>query len=305
MTPLISLLIGTMDKIDFLTNEHSRTLQGLHKEIQKLQRKCSELTFQFHFSHGDTSLPEEDTINPLETIDCLKAQLEDVTQSLGTELHHKTEIIHELENQLLSAQTEITALSEKQRHSQSELASQSRTVGFLTASLQQVKSKLAHKSSDSHSNLPLQKLAPDQRRQQLQPINNAVFFSEEEFQSPCFQSLPPSFELLNSSKLLVPTPPPHLPSSRSSYPRYQRRYSAPRLRPSSGYDSLPLALRPEEKINLAPAPPKSNKKLILPPIPNATRESQSKNGPMVGNLQSPQAFKHPPKATRSTPVNDS
>ena len=289
-----------MATVTFLTNEHSKTLQGLHREIQKLQSRCSELTFKLHFSDGDTPLSEggeEDSRDPLETMESLRAQLEDVTQSLGTELHHKTEIINQLENQLLSAQIEITALSEKQRHSQSELESKSKTIGFLTASLRQVKSRLAQ--NDSQSTIP------EQRRKPLQPISNAVFFSEEEFQSACFRSLPPSFDPRYSPKMLVPTPPAELPKNRTSYPRFHRQYSAPRLRSNSANDSLPLALRPEEKIQLAPVPSKPSKKLILPPIPNATRESQSKNGPIVGNIQSPQTYKHPPKATRSTPVKDS
>ena len=296
-----------VDKVDFLTNEHSKTLEGLHREIQKLQCRCSELTFKLHFSAGDPPVSEggyEKLMSTLETIACLRAQLEDVTQSLGTELHHKTETINELENQLLEAQKEITVLSGKQRNCQSELDSKTKTIGFLSATLKQIRSRLEKYPLDSQSTASLQKIAPDQRRRQLHPISSTAFFSEEEFQSPCFRSLPPSFDPLNSPKIFVPTPPAELPKNRTSYPRYHRRYSAPRLRPSSANDSLPLALLPEEKIHLVQVPSKQSKKLILPPIPNATRESQSKNGPIVCNLQSPQTFKHPPKATRSTPVKE-
>ncbi|KAI6654899.1 Coiled-coil domain-containing protein 92 [Oopsacas minuta] len=278
-----------MDRINFITQEHSRTLDGLHREIHKLQGRCNYLTFKLHFSNEDQdNIADEngsDNTNAFDNIDNLRAQLEDVTQSLGAELHHKSEIINELENQLLEAQKEISILSEKQRHSQSELESKSKAIAFLTSSLQQIKSKLA-------TSPLIQKISKP-----LQPISSTVFFAEEEFQTPTYKSLPPSFDPMSSPKFLVPTPPAENPKNRASHPRYHRRYSAPRLRTKSVNESLPLALLPEDKIHLVPVPSKTNKKLVLPPIPNTSRESNSRSGPMVGTLQSS-------KATRSTRVKD-
>ena len=278
-----------MDTVTFLTTEHAKTLDGLHREIEKLQAHCNELTFKLNFSNNDdVSATEEnvDSSNDMDTINSLKGQLEDVTHSLGTELHHKTEVIYELENQLLEAQRKIRVLSEKQRQSQTELESSSKAVAFLKSSLQQSKSKQSSHPINYPTNVSFQRISHEQKNRHLQPISSSAFFSEEEFMSPSFRSLPPSFDRMTSPKILVPTPPSELPKNRSPNPRYHRRYSAPRLRTHSVNESLPLALLPHDKLHLVPVPPKPKKKLVLPPIPNASRESHSRSGPMVGTLRS-------------------
>ena len=274
-----------MDTINFLTTEHSKTLNGLHREIEKLQAHCNELTFKLNFSSSDDVNAAEDNgdfSNDFDTINSLKAQLEDVTQSLGTELHHKAEIIYELENQLLEAQREISVLSEKQRQSQTELESSSKVIAFLKSSLQQSKSR----QLPNPISVSFQRIPQEQKNKPLQPISSSAFFSEEEFQSPSFRSLPPSFDHMPSPKIFVPTPPSELPKNRTSNPRYHRRYSAPRLRTHSVNESLPLALLPPDKLHPVPVPSNPKKKLVLPPIPNATKESHSRSGTMVGTLRS-------------------
>ena len=291
-----------MEDIEFLTKEHSKTLGGLHEEIQKLQGRCDELTFRLHFTESSASDIELDGTH-IETINCLKAQLEDVTKSLGTELHRKNEMIKDLHNQLLEANLEMKDVSEKYTQSCASLEAKSKTIAFLTSKLNQVKTKLAARQTELISPTPPQgrpeKDDSLKRNGRSDPLNGSMFFAEESFENACFRSLPPSLGPI-TPKMLVPTP-PTAPAKNGTYARHARRYSAPRLRTAN--ETLPFALLPVDKINSMPVPQRGNKKLILPPIPIASRETQS-NGPMVGNLQSPESFKHPQKTSHSTRVKD-
>ena len=50
--PLTVQLRNAESSVLFMQQEHAKTLQGLHQELQKLQKKCAELTFELAMKSG-------------------------------------------------------------------------------------------------------------------------------------------------------------------------------------------------------------------------------------------------------------
>ena len=50
--PVDIQLRNAQSSILFMQQEHAQTLQGLHGELQKLQKKCGELTFELAMKEG-------------------------------------------------------------------------------------------------------------------------------------------------------------------------------------------------------------------------------------------------------------
>ena len=50
--PVEIQLRNAQSSILFMQQEHAQTLQGLHGELQKLQKKCGELTFELAMKEG-------------------------------------------------------------------------------------------------------------------------------------------------------------------------------------------------------------------------------------------------------------
>lgn len=46
-------LRNAQSSILFMQQEHAQTLQGLHGELQKLQKKCADLTFELAMKSDD------------------------------------------------------------------------------------------------------------------------------------------------------------------------------------------------------------------------------------------------------------
>ena len=50
--PIEIQLRNAQSSILFMQQEHAQTLQGLHQELQKLQKKCAELNFELAMKEG-------------------------------------------------------------------------------------------------------------------------------------------------------------------------------------------------------------------------------------------------------------
>jgi len=134
----------------FMETEHAKTLKGLHSEIQHLQKKCSELTFDLAMkdavsgaisasSGGDLQrelkrLEEEAVIAAQEKV-CLLRQIENQDRKI-MEMEKQSDFNNkQFINEIKSKKFHISNLM-------SELESRATTIQYLTTQLHQTRAKL-------------------------------------------------------------------------------------------------------------------------------------------------------------------
>lgn len=179
--PIEVQLRNAQSSILFMQQEHAQTLQGLHGELQKLQKKCAELTFELAMKSDDA---DED--QHLETQQKLEAKLEKTesqVEELNKLLQEKDRKIFSLEQQLKLQEKKL--LSEVKQNKQklstmcNELDQKSANIAYLTNQLHQM-ALVKHKVKDctrtnrrAHSNSPQppQKPPPTHRRRVRTPVD--------------------------------------------------------------------------------------------------------------------------------------
>jgi len=128
----------------FLQEQHSLTLNGLHAELEKLQKKCSDLTFKNSLSQLDTFATEQDESNSL------KEQFESEIRTLRKDnleykklIEAKDKRLKLLEGQLKSKEQkyndDIRNIQRIVAELQLELENKSSSIAYLTAQLQKQK----------------------------------------------------------------------------------------------------------------------------------------------------------------------
>ncbi|XP_050409042.1 coiled-coil domain-containing protein 92 [Patella vulgata] len=126
----------------FMQQEHSDTLKGLHEEIQNLQKKCTDLTFQLTM-HG-LSIEESDDVSS--KFSELKNQLDEKTRFIKiqeTQLSEKDAKIKDLEQAVKAYKKKY--LDEARQQTQivntlkADIETKSCTVAYLTSKLHQIK----------------------------------------------------------------------------------------------------------------------------------------------------------------------
>lgn len=127
----------------FMQQEHADTLKGLHKEIENLQKKCSELTFQLNMQGitGDFLDPSSNSkIGELE--DNLKSQTQRSRQ-LELEIEKKEKLIKDLE--IINKKQKMKYLDENRKTTQemdrlkAESEAKANQVAYLTSELHKLK----------------------------------------------------------------------------------------------------------------------------------------------------------------------
>lgn len=139
----------------FMQQEHAKTLQGLYAEINKLQKKCGELTFKLAMS-ATTSIDNEGQIkHSVDESQKVLAELKTENIELKGIIEKKNKRIVVLEAQLKTLdQKYVKDLSEKESNLITvlkELEKKSDTVAYLTSQLHNSKIR---QSGRHHQNQP-------------------------------------------------------------------------------------------------------------------------------------------------------
>ncbi|BFZ04607.1 hypothetical protein BsWGS_07646 [Bradybaena similaris] len=139
----------------FMQKEHAQTLKDLHEEILRLQKQCSDLTFQL--TMRDVLMEKPDAAD--DKMEELHKSLEKSTMIIDTlerELDHRNKHIHQLEGEVQSLKKRT--LDENRKHVQTmnalyaELKSKSNQISYLTSELhrfQCLNKQLVIKETDS------------------------------------------------------------------------------------------------------------------------------------------------------------
>ncbi|XP_070572454.1 coiled-coil domain-containing protein 92-like [Ptychodera flava] len=128
----------------FMQQEHAKTLQGLHTEIQKLQKKCSELTFELAMK-TTTTVDEEYYMKKIKSLETELKVKNDKSDETDKEIDKRDKRLHLLEQQLRAQERkyrdELKLKSQKIHSLSGELDSKSATIAYLTAALHKEKQK--------------------------------------------------------------------------------------------------------------------------------------------------------------------
>ncbi|GAB6026497.1 hypothetical protein CHUAL_012922 [Chamberlinius hualienensis] len=93
--------INDVKKMEFLKHEHALMLHGLHEEIKKLQKQCSDMQLQL-ISNGICPMKTDTLKEELKEMDIKYREEAKNCRYLQVELNEKIRIIEELEHQIES-----------------------------------------------------------------------------------------------------------------------------------------------------------------------------------------------------------
>ncbi|XP_038057296.1 coiled-coil domain-containing protein 92-like isoform X2 [Patiria miniata] len=148
--PVHVQLRNAESSILFMQQEHAKTLQGLHQELQKLQKKCAELTFELAMK-GDA--PDQELY--VKKQKALEAQLQEKTAEYAEakkELEKRDSRVSSLEQQVKTQehqhQNEIKHYKHQASVMTSELEQRSSSIAYLTTQLHQLKLRHRSRSKD-------------------------------------------------------------------------------------------------------------------------------------------------------------
>nr|XP_002126442.1 coiled-coil domain-containing protein 92-like [Ciona intestinalis] len=129
----------------FMESEHANTLRGLHKEIQQLQKKCSELTFELAMKDDNTDSMSPDRYRE-EQLERDVNELVDEKIKLVQEVEQRDRQLVELEEHARAQErmylNELKAKNHRITSLMKELDARSTTVAYVTTQLHQARSKL-------------------------------------------------------------------------------------------------------------------------------------------------------------------
>lgn len=308
--------------MEYLRQEHSKMIQGLHSEIQRLQDQCNTLNFVVNFRDSQRTvdrastgtqtdqLTESNSTNN-ELVESLKSQLEDVTKCLGAELHNKTEQIISLRQRMTEDKNQNKMLEEKLSQIESELEAKNKTISFLTAQLQQVKFKLSLKSTEKvvgrSTATVIQSLSAIDQPRRVLPKKPIQSLSNWEHSEDTFDNLISSSKKVPNNpihrRIYIPSPPTEKPSPRPQFQRQYRRLSAEptsRMRSKSQCEFHSVPIYPEDNtIHILPIRNKTpSSKLCLPPINSSSsmHDTLPYQKPIVNTLKQKENYKNTPKS---------
>ncbi|KAL9981860.1 hypothetical protein ACROYT_G010622 [Oculina patagonica] len=139
----------------FMQQEHAKTLQGLYAEINKLQKKCGEMTFKLAMNATSSSGDEAQVKQSLDESQKILTELKTENIELKGIIDVKNKRIVVLEGQLKTLdQKYVKDLSEKEANLTAvarELEKKSDTVAYLTS---QLHSSKIRQSGKHHQNKP-------------------------------------------------------------------------------------------------------------------------------------------------------
>lgn len=144
---------STDSSVTFLQEQHAKTLQGLHGEIQKLQKKCARLTFELTMAGGTTTEGKDSTDFSeqekalkvsQEAVITLKSQVDTLNEQNALLNHEVVCLVRKTENKLKEKDEVINTL-----HLQ--LEDKSNTVAQLVNKLHQTQ-RLLHKMETKPGN---------------------------------------------------------------------------------------------------------------------------------------------------------
>ncbi|ELU07821.1 hypothetical protein CAPTEDRAFT_221373 [Capitella teleta] len=143
-------------QILFIQQDHTKTLKGLHEEIQNLQKRCSDLTFQV--AMDNTSAPQEGKITRrCEELEAEMAGKDGRIVSMQEEIEHKDQEIRTLKHQLRAQERkytdELKGRKAKMDAMNRELETKAGVVARLVTELHSVKSKLKDSTKSLDSSL--------------------------------------------------------------------------------------------------------------------------------------------------------
>lgn len=147
--PIEVQLRNAQSSILFMQQEHAQTLQGLHSELQKLQKKCAELTFELAMKSDDAD--EEQSRDQHQELERKVEKAEEDARELEEHLAEKERKIFSLEQQLKvqekKLQTEMKQNKKKLLTLSNELEQKSANIAYLTNQLHQM-ALVRHKPRD-------------------------------------------------------------------------------------------------------------------------------------------------------------
>ncbi|CAI8010073.1 Coiled-coil domain-containing protein 92 [Geodia barretti] len=127
-------LKNTESSIAFIQEQHTRTLEGLHQEIQQLQQKNARLTFELAVQ--GTSAPKQETCKHADEIQAYKSEV----HSLQTALTTCKEEIKFLKHKLMSVESNLSE----------EVAERDAQIGHLSAEVERRARIIAHLTKQLH-----------------------------------------------------------------------------------------------------------------------------------------------------------
>ncbi|XP_022093264.1 coiled-coil domain-containing protein 92-like [Acanthaster planci] len=136
--PMHVQLHNAESAILFMQQEHAKTLQGLHQELQKLQKKCAELTFELAMK---SEAPDEESYVKQQKV--LEAQLKEKAtecEEVKREIEHRDTRISRLEQQV----------KDQERHHQAVIKQHQQQVLMLSRELEQRSSSIAYLTTQLH-----------------------------------------------------------------------------------------------------------------------------------------------------------
>jgi len=141
--------------VAFLQSQHADTLVSLHKEIEKLQKKCSALTHQLTFSK-DIPSSSKGFVKEEHNNGVLQDELENYRREnvdLSSKLDGKEKRINFLEGQLRSReqkhQDDLKNVQRRIAKLENQLDSKANTIVYLTSKIQQNKNKSVNDDGSS------------------------------------------------------------------------------------------------------------------------------------------------------------
>lgn len=150
--PIEIQLRNAQSSILFMQQEHAQTLQGLHQELQKLQKKCAELNFELAMKEGT---PDEEHYRKQQKV--LEAEVKEAKaekQNHEEMVEKKDRRINTMEQQLKVQEKkyvdEIKKLKQFVHRHKTERDQKSEMIAHLTAQLHQLSlTKHQHKRTVS------------------------------------------------------------------------------------------------------------------------------------------------------------
>ncbi|XP_002731228.1 coiled-coil domain-containing protein 92-like [Saccoglossus kowalevskii] len=145
-------LHNAQSSILFMQQEHSKTLQGLHVEIQKLQKKCSDLTFELAMK-TTTTVDEDYYMKKIKSLEMVLRDRNIRNEEQEKDLEKKDKRMNLLEQKLKAQEKKfVDELKGQKQYIASitgELEQKSAHIAYLTTQLHQ--EKLRRKNRDDRS----------------------------------------------------------------------------------------------------------------------------------------------------------
>ncbi|XP_011379396.1 coiled-coil domain-containing protein 92 isoform X2 [Pteropus vampyrus] len=156
-TNLENQLQSAQKNLLFLQREHASTLKGLHAEIRRLQRHCTDLTYELTLKSseqtGDGSSRSSELKKRCEELEAQLKAKEKETQELLKELEQKDAAVAVLESTAREREKkyleELKVKSHKLSLLSGELEQRAGTIAYLTSQLHATKRKLLSSSGTS------------------------------------------------------------------------------------------------------------------------------------------------------------